>query len=116
MNKILYFATSTDPDGTSSTEEVVMIPYERFSHAEMGSNTSMVLYFNAVTETHENNNYTYIELTITDKTHKSVMRSISKAINDAPSDGFVVIADDSYDQEFVNNNITAVGITVADMD
>ena len=73
MDKMLYFASGA-PDGTASTEEIVMFPVAQLSHFEMASATSMRVYFHSNQEQDLSSvDSAHAVLTITSGKHKEVM-------------------------------------------
>ena len=94
----LYFASAA-PDGTTSTEEVIMISADKVSHYEMRNATDLRIFLN-----------------ITSGKHKEVMKALAKAANNPLSfdGGFVTIAD-SENNSFCTPHITAcASIAVVD--
>ena len=110
MDKFLYFAAGA-PDGTASTEEVVMFPVAQLSHFEMASATSLRVYFESSQENDADSGIdaAHVVLTVSTGKHKEALEDIVKAISEpsiAGSNAFVTIAD-SEDSVFCSTHITA---------
>ena len=110
MDKYLYFASAA-PDGTASTEQVVMFPANQVSHFEMASATSIRVYFESSQENDADSGIdaAHAVLTITTGKHKEACQDIAKAITEpsiAGSNMFVTIAD-SENSAFCSTHITA---------
>ena len=109
MDKMLYFAAAA-PDGTASTEQVVMFPVAQLSHFEMASATSLRVYFESSQENDADSGIdaAHAVLTITTGKHKEVMEAISGAVASANAinSPFIVVAD-SENSKFLHANITA---------
>ena len=105
----LYFASAA-PDGTTSTEEVIMISADKVSHYEMRNATDLRIHFTSQVEMDNDSgiDLPVVALDITSGKHKEVIEAIAKAANNslAVDGGFVVIAD-SANSDFVDSNITA---------
>ena len=116
MDKFLYFAAGA-PDGTASTEEVVMFPVAQLSHFEMASSTSLRVYFESSQENDADSGIdaAHVVLTITTGKYKEALQDISSAINAHPNmDPCIVIAD-SVNSVFASTHITAcASIAVVD--
>ena len=111
MDRYLYFATATAPDGTASTEEVVCFPADQLSHFEMASATQLRVYFESSQENDADSGIdaAHVVLTVTSGKHKEALQDIAKAIAEpsiAGSNSFVNIAD-SATSAFCSAHITA---------
>ena len=108
MDKFLYFAAGA-PDGTASTEEVVMFPVAQLSHFEMASATSLRVYFESSQENDADSGIdaAHAVLTITSGKYKEALQDIVGAINAHPNgDPFVVVADE-VNSKYASTHITA---------
>ena len=119
MEKYLYFATAA-PDGTTSTEEVIMVAANKVSHYEMRNATDLRIYFEKGVAQEvlggDGDDQNAVALDITTGKHKEVLEAIAGAINAASAinSPFVVIAD-SENSKFVSPHITAcASISVVD--
>ena len=119
MEKYLYFASAA-PDGTTSTEEVIMVAASKVSHYEMRNATDLRIYLKETVGQEvlggDGDNFNEIALDITTGKHKEVLEAIAGAINAASAinSPMVVIAD-SENSKFVSPHITAcASITVVD--
>ena len=118
MDKMLYFASGA-PDGTASTEEIVMFPVAQLSHFEMASATSLRVYFESSQENDADSGIdaAHVVLTVATGKHKEALEDIVKAISEpsiAGSNAFVTIAD-SEDSVFCSEHVTAcASIAVVD--
>lgn len=115
----LYFATAA-ADGTTATEEVIMVSANQVSHYEMQTATDLRIYLKETVGQEvlgsDGDNFAEIVLTITSGKHKEVMKALAKAANNPLSfdGGFVVIAD-SENSDFISSDITAcASITIVD--
>jgi len=119
MERYLYFATSTAPDGTASTEEVAMFPAGQLSHFEMASATALRVYFESSQENDADSGIdaAHVILTVTSGKHKEALQDIVKAIAEpsiAGSNAFVTIADKA-NSDFCSTHITdCASIAVVD--
>ena len=117
MDKFLYFATGA-PDGTASTEEVVMFPVAQLSHFEMASATSLRVYFESSQENDADSGIdaAHAALTITSGKHKEVMEALAGAIASANAiNAPMIVVADSENSKFLHANITAcASIAVVD--
>ena len=119
MEKYLYFASAA-PDGTTSTEEVIMVAASKVSHYEMRNATDLRIYFDKGMGQEvlggDGDDANSVALDITTGKHKEVMEAIAGAINAASAinSPMVVIAD-SENSKFVSPHITAcASIAVVD--
>ena len=116
MDKFLYFAAAA-PDGTASTEQVVMFPVAQISHFEMASATSLRDYFESSQELDADSGIdaAHAELTIASGKYKEALQDISAAINAHPNgDPFIVVADE-VKSKYASAHITAcASIAVVD--
>ena len=117
MDKFLYFAAGA-PDGTASTEEVVLFPVSQISHFEMASATSLRVYFESSQENDADSGIdaAHAVLTVTSGKHKEAIQDIVEVINRASGGnfGFINIAD-SENSVFCSEHITAcASIAVVD--
>tara|TARA_Y100000289_G_scaffold57946_1_gene62751 strand:- start:263 stop:625 length:363 start_codon:yes stop_codon:yes gene_type:complete len=115
----LYFASAA-PDGTTSTEEVIMISADKVSHYEMRNATDLRIFLKETVGQEvlggDGDDFAVIALDITSGKHKEVMEAIAKAANNPLSfdGGFVTIAD-SENNSFCTPHITAcASIAVVD--
>ena len=114
MSKYLYFSAGT-PDGTDSTEEVVMVAADRVSHYEMKSATDLRIYFDGSVAQESNTDaagidVSFVALDVTSGKHKDALAAIAGAIA-APKALMVVVAD-VENSKFVSPFITSCTITV----
>ena len=116
MDKFLYFAAAA-PDGTASTEQVVMFPVAQISHFEMASATSLRVYFESSQELDADSGIdaAHAVLTIASGKNKEALQDISAAINAHPNgDPFIVVADE-VNSKYASAHITAcASIAVVD--
>ena len=108
MDKMLYFAAAA-PDGTASTEQVVMFPVAQLSHFEMASATSLRLYFESSQENDADLGIdaAHAVLTIASGKYKEALQDITAAINAHPNgDPFIVIADE-VNSKYASAHVTA---------
>lgn len=111
MERYLYFATTTAPDSTTSTEEVACFPASKLSHFEMSNATDLKLFFTSEQEADEDSgrNYPVVSLDITSGKHKETIEDIVKAITEpsiAGSNAFVTVADGA-NSAFCSSHISA---------
>ena len=112
MDKMLYFAAAA-PDGTASTEQVVMFPVAQLSHFEMASATSLRVYFESSQENDADSGIdaAHAVLTIASGKYKEALQDITAAINAHPNgDPFIVIAD-AVNSVYAHADITGVAAT-----
>ena len=115
MDKYLYFATSTAPDGTASTEEVAMFPAGQISHFEMASATSMRVYFESSQENDADSGIdaAHAVLTVTSGKHKEAIETIAGAIADGKA--LMITVADEENSKYISPFITAcASIAVVD--
>ena len=116
MDKFLYFAAGA-PDGTASTEEIVLFPVAQISHFEMASATSLRVYFESSQENDADSGIdaAHVVLTIASGKYKEALQDIVAAINAHPNgDPFIVVADD-VNSKYASAHITAcASIAVVD--
>ena len=118
MEKYLYFASAA-PDGTTSTEEVIMVAASKVSHYEMRNATDLRIYFDKGVAQEvpggDGDDQNSVALDITTGKHKEVMEAIAGAINAASAinSPMVVIAD-VENSKYVSPFITSCVITVVD--
>ena len=115
MDKFLYFAAGA-PDGTASTEEIVMFPVAQLSHFEMASATSLRVYFNSNQEQDLSGvDSAHAVLTIASGKYKEALQDITAAINAHPNgDPFIVVADE-VNSKYASAHVTAcASIAVVD--
>ena len=108
MDKMLYFASGA-PDGTASTEEIVMFPVAQLSHFEMASATSLRVYFESSQENDADSGIdaAHVVLTIASGKYKEALQDITAAINAHPNgDPFIVIADE-VNSKYASAHVTA---------
>ena len=108
MDKFLYFAAGA-PDGTASTEEVVMFPVAQLSHFEMASATSLRVYFESSQENDADSGIdaAHAVLTIASGKYKEALQDITAAINAHPNgDPFIVVADE-VNSKYASAHVTA---------
>jgi hypothetical protein len=108
MDKFLYFAAGA-PDGTASTEEIVMFPVAQISHFEMASATSLRVYFESSQENDADSGIdaAHVVLTIASGKYKEALQDIVSAINAHPNgDPFVTVADE-VNSVYASSHITA---------
>ena len=108
MDKMLYFAAAA-PDGTASTEQVVMFPVAQLSHFEMASATSLRVYFESSQENDADSGIdaAHAVLTIASGKYKEALQDITAAINAHPNgDPFIVIADE-VNSKYASAHVTA---------
>ena len=108
MDKMLYFAAAA-PDGTASTEQVVMFPVAQLSHFEMASATSLRVYFESSQENDADSGLdaAHAVLTIASGKYKEALQDITAAINAHPNgDPFIVIADE-VNSKYASAHVTA---------
>ena len=108
MDKMLYFASAA-PDGTASTEEIVMFPVAQLSHFEMASATSLRVYFESSQENDADSGIdaAHAVLTIASGKYKEALQDITAAINAHPNgDPFIVIADE-VNSKYASAHVTA---------
>ena len=108
MDKMLYFAAAA-PDGTASTEQVVMFPVAPLSHFEMASATSLRVYFESSQENDADSGIdaAHAVLTIASGKYKEALQDITAAINAHPNgDPFIVIADE-VNSKYASAHVTA---------
>ena len=109
MDKMLYFASGA-PDGTASTEEIVMFPVAQLSHFEMASATSLRVYFESSQENDADSGIdaAHAVLTITSGKHKEVMEAISGAVASANAiNAPMIVVADSENSKFLHPSIEA---------
>ena len=118
MEKYLYFATAA-PDGTTSTEEVIMVAASKVSHYEMRNATDLRIYFDKGVAQEvlggDGDDQNSVALDITSGKHKEVMETIAGAIASASAinSPFIVVAD-VENSKFISPHITSCVITVVD--
>ena len=115
MDKMLYFAAAA-PDGTASTEQVVMFPVAQLSRFEMASGTSLRVYFNSNQEQDLSGvDSAHAVLTIASGKYKEALQDITAAINAHPNgDPFIVVADE-VNSKYASAHVTAcASIAVVD--
>ncbi len=116
MDKFLYFAAGA-PDGTASTEEIVMFPVAQISHFEMASATSLRVYFESSQENDADSGIdaAHVVLTIVSGKYKEALQDIVSAINAHPNgDPFIVVADE-VNSKYASAHISAcASIAVVD--
>jgi len=118
MEKYLYFASAA-PDGTTSTEEVIMVAANKVSHYEMRNATDLRVYFEKGVGQEvlggDGDDHNSVALDIATGKHKEVMEAIAGAINAASAinSPMVVIAD-VENGKYVSPHITSCVITVVD--
>ena len=108
MDKFLYFASGA-PDGTASTEEIVMFPVAQISHFEMASATSLRVYFESSQENDADSGIdaAHVVLTIASGKYKEALQDIVSAINAHPNgDPFATVADE-VNSVYASSHITA---------
>ena len=108
MDKMLYFAAAA-PDGTASTEQVVMFPVAQLSHFEMASATSLRVYIESSQENDADSGIdaAHAVLTIASGKYKEALQDITAAINAHPNgDPFIVIADE-VNSKYASAHVTA---------
>jgi len=77
----MYFSAGA-PDGTASTEEVVMFPVGQLSHFEMASATQLRVYFHSNQEQDAVGiDSAHAVLTIDTGKHKEVLSDVTAALN-----------------------------------
>jgi hypothetical protein len=105
--KHLYFAAAA-PDGTASTEQVVMFPVSQVSHYEMASATSLRVYFESAQEKDEDSGIdaAHVVLTIASGKYKDALNDIAKEIANAYGDALITVADE-VNSKYVSSHITA---------
>ena len=119
MEKYLYFASAA-PDGTTSTEEVIMVAASKVSHYEMRNATDLRIYFDKGMGQEvlggDGDDANAVALDITTGKHKEVMEAIAGAINAASAiNSPMVVVADSENSKFVSPFITAcASISVVD--
>ena len=108
MDKMLYFAAAA-PDGTASTEQVVMFPVAQLSHFEMASATSLRVYCESSQENDADSGIdaAHAVLTIASGKYKEALQDITAAINAHPNgDPFIVVADEG-NSKYASAHVTA---------
>ena len=109
MDKMLYFASGA-PDGTASTEEIVMFPVAQLSHFEMASATSLRVYFESSQENDADSGIdaAHAVLTITSGKHKEVIEAITGAVASANAINapMITVADEET-SSYIHADITA---------
>lgn len=129
MEKYLYFRTEADVDDDAASNDSAVFPASNFMGMHPTSDSALTLFFKcqikgsgqegagdalANLENHDS-----VILNVGTHTHKSVMASISKALNTpvGKDGGFVVIADDATTAldnstivaEYIDENISSCG-------
>ena len=111
LDKFFYFRAVEDEDNDDNIYDSIMLPVDKITGIRVGqernigeSRTKLVIYFEQAlsgfvgglgnTEVHRGVNGN-VELIITADTSKEIIKAIVDASNAAPSDGIIVIADDS---------------------
>ena len=112
--KHLYFAAAA-PDGTASTEQVIIVPVSQVSHYEMASATSLRVYFNSNQEQDLSGvDSAHAVLTIASGKYKEALNDIAKEIANAYGDALITVADE-VNSKYVSSHITAcASIAVVD--
>ena len=118
MEKYLYFASAA-PDGTTSTEEVIMVAASKVSHYEMRNATDLRIYFDKGVAQEvlgsDGDDQNSVALDITSGKHKEVMEAIAGAINAASAiNSPMVVVADVENAKYVSPFITSCVITVVD--
>ena len=105
--KHLYFAAAA-PDGTASTEQVVMFPVSQVSHYEMASATSLRVYFESSQENDADSGIdaAHVVLTIASGKYNQALNDIAKEIANAYGDALITVADE-VNSKYVSSHITA---------
>ena len=107
MDKFLYFAAGA-PDGTASTEEVVLFPVSQISHFEMASATSLRVYFESSQENDADSGIdaAHVVLTIASGKYKEALQDIVGANAHPNGDPFIVVADE-VNSKYASAHVTA---------
>ena len=118
MEKYLYFASAA-PDGTTSTEEVIMVAASKVSHYEMRNATDLRIYFDKGVAQEvlggDGDDQNSVALDITSGKHKEVLETIAGAINAASAiNSPMIVVADVENSKFISPFITSCVITVVD--
>ena len=104
LDKLFYFRTVSDEDHDDNIVDSIMLPVDKITGIRPVSRTQLRIYFEqplsgftSAYGSHElvrgvNGN---VQLQVNEDTHKEVIKAIIDASNAAPSDGIIVIADDT---------------------